>query len=87
MFLNLIDEDMYEGITTYTFEIKGAKDVVGILVLSLGNGRRDAGIVFDRNKISRFTDAYKYLRYLRDKLDNENILIAEITYTYDTALF
>ena len=91
-----IDKDFYGEFVTYVFEILDpTNDVIGKIMIIVGGGRHDAGIVFNRNKIGP-PDSCKYIEDFRQLLDydliqidepHERIIISEIVYEDPKYLF
>ena len=92
----LIDKELYKGIAAYTYEIYDSDhDVIGKIMILVGLGRHDAGIVFNNRKIGP-VDACKYIEAFRELLDNDfididephdKIIISEIVYEDPDYLF
>lgn len=92
----LIDKELYSGIVSYTYEIYDSDyDVIGKVMILVGLGRHDAGMVFNNRKVGPI-DAYKYIESFRELLDNDyididephdKIILAEIAYEDPDYLF
>lgn len=89
-----IDKDIYDGAAIYTFDVLDPEyDVVGKMLITIGSGRHDAALIFNRDKIG-IVDAYPYINDLGELLymdlidiieeEHEPIIIVEIAYESNT---
>jgi hypothetical protein len=93
---NLLDKEVFGKATTYTFEILNYDyDLVGKILIIISDERNDAGIVFNKEKVSP-VDAVEYIETFRDLLENDllpideehkKIFITEIVYEESKYLF
>ena len=73
-----IDKDIFDSAAIYTFDVLDPTyTVVGKMIITVGSGRHDASLVFNRDKISGPLLAYEYIETARELLDADLILIEE----------
>lgn len=83
-----LSKNIYGKLSFYTFNILNPDyEKVGTVGIAIGDGRHDAGIVFEKGVL--VFDAYQYIEDLRELLDydliqldepHERIIISEIIY-------
>ena len=73
-----IERERFEGTVIYTFDVLDKTyDIVGKMIITIGSGRHDAALVFNRDKINGPILAYEYIETARELLDADLILIEE----------
>ena len=93
----LIEREVYGGAAIYTFDVLDKTyDTIGKMVITIGSGRHDAALVFNRDKIG-IVEAYPYINDLRELLymnlidcieeEHDSIILAEIVYENPRYLF
>lgn len=92
-----IDKDIFDSAAIYTFDVLDPTyTVVGKMIITVGSGRHDAALIFNRDKIG-IMDAYGYINDLEELLymdlidvieeEHEQIILAEIVYEEPKYLF